>query len=85
MSSRRNGSHRLASRSRSAYDDFYEDVTFVEREDTTAGISASLVWRPMRNMSVSASLAYEDQVSSFFLSEFDAFDTSLGISFRHWF
>jgi len=68
-----------------AYDDFYEDVTFVEREDTTAGISASLVWRPSRSMSVSASLAYEDQDSSFFLSEFDAFDTSVGVSFRHWF
>jgi len=36
-------------------------------------------------MSVSASLAYEDQDSSFFLSEFDAFDTSVGVSFRHWF
>ncbi len=68
--------------SQRTYDDFYEDVTFVEREDTTAGISASLVWRPSRNMRISASLAYEDQDSSFFLSEFDAFDTSIGVSFR---
>lgn len=64
------------------YDNFYEDVTFVEREDTTAGISASLIWRPSRSMSVSASLAYEDQDSSFFLSEFDAFDTAMSVSLR---
>jgi hypothetical protein len=65
------------------YDDFYEDVTFVEREDTTAGVSASLVWRPNRSMTLSASVSYEDQDSTFFLSEFDAFDTGVGVSFRH--
>lgn len=65
------------------YDDFYEDVTFVEREDTMTGISAALVWRPKPNMNVSASIAYEDQDSSFFLSKFDAFDTGVGLSFRH--
>ncbi len=72
-----------ASISERIYDNFYEDVTFTEREDTTTGISASLVWRPSHNMSVSASVAYEDQDSSFFLSEFDAFDTSVGLSLRH--
>lgn len=65
------------------YDDFYEDVTFVEREDTTTGISASLVWRPTRNMTLAASVAYEDQDSTFFLSEFDAFDKGVRISMRH--
>lgn len=69
--------------SQRTYDDFYEDVTFVEREDTTAGVSASVVWRPSRQMALSASIAYEDQDSTFFLSEFDAFDTGIGLSFRH--
>lgn len=67
------------------YDDFYEDVTFVEREDTSLGVSASLVWRPTRNITMAASAAYEDQDSTFFLSEFDAVDTGLNISFRHTF
>lgn len=67
------------------YDNFYEDVTFTERKDTTAGIGASLVWRPSHNVNVSASLAYENQDSSFFLSEFDGFDMSVGLTFRRWF
>lgn len=71
------------SASQRTYDDFYEDVTFVEREDTTVGISASLVWRPNRSMTLSASVAYEDQASSFFLSEFDALETGANISLRH--
>jgi hypothetical protein len=65
------------------YDDFYEDVTFVEREDTSTGVSASLVWRPARNMTLAASVGYEDQDSSFFLSEFDAVDTGVNVSMRH--
>ncbi len=36
------------------YDDFYEDVTFVEREDTSVGVSASLVWRPSRSITLAA-------------------------------
>lgn len=65
------------------YDDFYEDVTFVEREDTATGISASLVWRPSPHLTLAASLAYEDQDSTFFLSEFDAFDKGVSVSMRH--
>lgn len=67
------------------YEDFYEDVTFVEREDTSVGASASLVWRPTRNLTLAASIAYEDQDSTFFLSEFDAVDSGLSISARHTF
>jgi len=67
------------------YDDFYEDVTFVEREDSSIGVSASLVWRPSRNITMAASVAYEDQDSTFFLSEFDAVDTGLNISLRQTF
>lgn len=65
------------------YDDFYEDVTFVEREDTSAGISASLIWRPNRSITLAASVAYEEQDSTFFLSEFDAFDKGVSLSMRH--
>lgn len=71
-----------ASVTQRTYDDFYEDVTFVEREDTTAGVSTSLVWRPASSIAVSMNLAYEKQDSSFFLSEFDAFDKGVSLSFR---
>jgi hypothetical protein len=64
-----------------SYEDFYEDVTFVARDDTTFGASAALVWRPGRAFTVSASLAYEEQDSTFFLSDYDAFDTSVSLSF----
>jgi hypothetical protein len=67
------------------YDDFYEDVTFVEREDTVAGISASLVYRPSKTFTVAVGAAYEDQDSSFFLSEFDALDSGVNVSVRHTF
>lgn len=67
------------------YEDFYEDVTFVEREDTSVGVSASVIWRPARNMTLAASISYEDQDSTFFLSEFDALDTGVSFSFRHTF
>lgn len=67
------------------YDDFYEDVTFVKREDDTAGISASLVWRPLRSTTLAASVSYEKQNSSFYLSEFDALEGGLNISLKHTF
>lgn len=71
--------------SQRTYEDFYEDVTFVEREDTSVGVSASLVWRPIRNMTLSGSISYENQDSTFFLSEFDAFDSGVAVSLRHTF
>ncbi|RYZ14780.1 MAG: hypothetical protein EON61_02355 [Alphaproteobacteria bacterium] len=67
------------------YDDFYEDVTFVEREDTIVGVSASLVWRPVDRLALAASVAYEDQESSLFLSAFDALDTGLSLSAKYTF
>lgn len=67
------------------YDDFYEDVTFVKREDDSAGVSASLVWQPMRNTTLAASISYEKQNSSFYLSEFEAFEAGLNVALRHTF
>ncbi len=73
------------SASKRDYDDFYEDVTFVKREDDTAGISGSLIWRPLPSTTLAASLSYEKQNSTFYLSEFDAFEGGLNLSFRHTF
>jgi hypothetical protein len=64
------------------YDDFYEDVTFVERRDSIVGGSLSLVWRPRDNLAVAGSIAYEDQRSTLFLSEFEAFDSTLNLALR---
>lgn len=64
------------------YEDFYEDVTFVEREDTSVGVAASMVWKVSRNSSLAISASYEDQDSSFFLSSFDTLDTGLAVSLK---
>lgn len=64
------------------YDDFYEDVTFIEREDTSVGVAPSLVWKVSRNSSLAISASYEDQDSSFFLSSFDTLDTGLAVSLK---
>lgn len=72
-----------ASLSKRWYDNFYEDVTFVERRDENIGLSASLAWRPNSNFTISTSVAYEDQSSSFFLSQFDAIGAAINISLRH--
>ena len=71
-----------ASFSKRWYENFYEDVTFVERRDENIGLSAALSWLPTSNLTISASVAYEDQSSSFFLSEFDAIGTVANISLR---
>ena len=74
---------RLAGRvavSRRWFDDFYEDVTFVARRDWTYSASASAVWTPVERVSVAASLGYEKQDSSFFLSSYEAFEGSALVS-----
>lgn len=67
------------------YEDFYEDVTFVERDDTVRGISVALIYRPSRDLVFTVGASYEEQDSTFFLSEFEAFDSSLNISLRRTF
>lgn len=64
------------------YDDFYEDVTFVARDDTTFGASASLIWRPTDVFTAAVGLSYEDQDSSLFLSSYEAFDSGVFVSVK---
>jgi len=61
------------------YDDFFEDVTFVEREDdqTRARISVSrILWD---KVVLSGSYSYTTQDSSFFLSEYESHDGGLNV------
>lgn len=64
------------------YDNFFEDVTFVERRDTRYAASASLAWTPMPQVSFIASAGYERQKSRFFLADYDALDTAATIAVR---
>lgn len=61
------------------YDDFFEDVTFVERKDDVirAGIGVS---RQLNDyVSLNANLDYTSQDSEFFISEYDAIDAGLNL------
>lgn len=66
--------------SRRWYDDFYEDVTFVKRRDTLYGVSATVAWQAANRLSVTATLAYDHQNSSLFLSKFDALETAASVT-----
>ncbi|GAB5458553.1 MAG: hypothetical protein Hens3KO_15830 [Henriciella sp.] len=61
------------------YDDFYEDVTFIERKDDSwrAGVSVS---RQINDkVAVSANLTYVDQSSDFFVSDYTSYDGGLSV------
>ncbi|GGD14346.1 TonB-dependent receptor [Aquisalinus flavus] len=62
-----------------SYDNFYEDVTFVEREDEvwSAGVAVTRSIAP--DLQVTASIGYTEQASAFFLSEYDAVDGGLNL------
>jgi hypothetical protein len=64
------------------YDDFYEDVTFVERVDTLYGVAGALVWQFSRDVALAASISYETQESRFFLAEFEALEGTAQIGLR---
>ncbi|MEM8937440.1 MAG: hypothetical protein AAGC77_13650 [Pseudomonadota bacterium] len=66
--------------SRTWYDDFFEDVTFVSREDWTYGGSVSVRFQAHELVTILASGGYEKRDSTFFLSEYDSVDTSLLVS-----
>lgn len=61
------------------FDNFYEDVTFVEREDdvVTATLSVSRQMGP--DVDATASVTYTTQDSAFFLSEYEAVDSGLNV------
>lgn len=64
------------------FNDFYEDVTFVKRTDWqyATGLSANYV--VSENFTLSVSAGYEKRDSTFFLSSYDSFETSLLFSSR---
>jgi hypothetical protein len=64
------------------FDDFYEDVTFVERQDTQYQLGGSLSYRLSKFATLSASASYEKQDSKFFLSQYTASDAAFGLSMR---
>lgn len=66
--------------SRTWFDDFFEDVIFVERRDWSYGGGASLTYRPNDWLSASLSGGYQRRDSSFFISEYEGFDLSLTVS-----
>ncbi|WP_114520843.1 hypothetical protein [Altererythrobacter sp. ZODW24] len=64
------------------YDDFFEDVTFVERQDWQIGGNVNANWSPLDWLSVSVSAGYQKRDSRFFLSDYDGFETALTIAAR---
>lgn len=67
---------------RTWFDNFYEDVTFVERSDWTYGGALLSSYAISENFSASVSAGYEKRDSSFFLSEYESFEGSLLFSAR---
>lgn len=68
--------------SRVWYDDFFEDVTFVERRDWQYGAGISGNYRISNALKVGVSVGYEKRDSTFFLSEYESFEASLLLSAR---
>lgn len=64
------------------FDDFYEDVTFVARNDWQYSGDVNARWSPNDWLGVTASLGYQKRDSAFFLSSYDGFEASLVVSAR---
>lgn len=60
--------------SRIWFDDFYEDVTFVARNDWQYELGATVSYRLAANILLSANLRYTKRDSPFFLATYDSFD-----------
>ncbi len=46
------------------------------------GVTAAIAYQPTPNISLAATLSYENQNSRFFLAQFDALEGIAGVSFR---
>ncbi len=68
--------------SQSYFDNFFEDVTFVEREDTQYGVSVGATYRLNDAIGFSASVGYDKRTSDFFLSEYESVEPAIAISGR---
>ena len=64
------------------YDNFYEDVTFVERRDTQYSGAVSASYRLDRTYVLNATVGYEKRDSTLFLSEYESFEAGLQLSIR---
>ncbi len=61
------------------FDDFFEDVTFVKRKDNVIRAGLTVSRQITKGIDASASIEYIDQNSSFFISDYKAFDTGLNL------
>lgn len=66
----------------SKFDDFFEDVTFIEREDTTYAASIRADFALSESVSLGATVGYEERSSSFFLSNYTNSEGSLMLTAR---
>lgn len=64
------------------YDNFFEDVTFVERKDWQYGGGVNANYSLNDWLSVSANFGYEERDSAFFLSNYNGLSASLAITGR---
>lgn len=64
------------------YDNFFEDVTFVERKDDVWRAGLAVSRQITDDVAISASMTYIDQGSAFFLSEFSSFDGGISIGLQ---
>lgn len=67
------------SASRIWFDNFYEDVTFVERNDWQYDASASLSYRLAPNLTLNASVRFTERDSPFFLASYRSIENGLSI------
>lgn len=67
---------------RAWFDDFYEDVTFVPRNDWQYGGNVNASWSPLPWLSVTGAVGREKRESAFFLSNYEGFEASLVLSAR---
>jgi hypothetical protein len=65
---------------RTWFDDFFEDVTFVERKDWTYGGNANVTYRATSWLTLSAAGGYAKRDSKFFLSSYEGFEAQATIS-----
>lgn len=67
---------------RTWFDDFFEDVTFVPRNDWQYGGNINAVYAPTSWLSAQVSAGYEQRDSGFFLSSYDGFEATFSLTAR---
>lgn len=67
---------------RTWFDDFFEDVTFVPRKDWQYGGNVNAVYTPTPWLSAQVSAGYEQRDSGFFLSNYNGFEATFSLTAR---